>query len=305
MAEVSETTLPAAPPMRFALLRLLRPRQWVKNGFVFAPLVFTGLFSEPHALGLACAMAVLFAAASAVTYVFNDLYDLESDRRHPKKRLRRPLAAGAVTPGAAWAVLGILEAAVAAGAAGLAFHLGDAHAVAVLAVYQILNVLYTLKLKDVPIVDIFCVAAGFVLRVYAGAVVLSVPLSPWMLNTTLCLALFLVATKRLQEKKAHEDEARAVLREYPLSLLEYFTLLSAVGALIFYGIFVLTVRKELALSIPLVLFGFFRYRYIVECLDMGESPTDALWKDLPLALTVLAWAALCAGSMLSLHPAGS
>lgn len=288
MPESSEAEIPAAEtPMRAPWVRLLRPRQWVKNGFVFAPLVFTGLYHQEPTLLRVVALFGLFCVASSAVYVFNDLFDLEDDRKHPEKRRRRPLAAGAISSTAAWVLLACLEA-VTAGAAVLLGRVG-----LVLAAYQALNVLYTVRLKDVPIVDLFCIAAGFVLRVYAGAVILNVPLSPWMLNTTLCLALYLVTTKRLQEKKAHEDSARPVLKQYSLGLLEYFAFLAAVGALLFYGIFALTVRKELALSIPLVLFGFFRYRYIVECLDGGESPTDALWQDFPLALTVLAWVGVC------------
>ena len=288
-------TAPSTPPLRFPLLRILRPRQWIKNAFVFAPLVFAGKFREPEAIGQSAAAAVLFCLGASAIYIFNDLRDLESDRQHPLKRRTRPLASGALTPRQAGVLFFALQAALLAGlwaAPG---------AVLVILGYQLLNLLYSIALKHVPILDLFCIAAGFVLRVYAGAVVLEVPLSSWMLNTTLCLALYLAATKRRQELDGNGQAGRAVLAHYSVALLEYYAFVSAVCAVIFYALFTLTVRQQLQPTIPLVLLGFFRYRYVVERKGGGESPTDVVWQDWPLALIVLAWVVLCAALLLLSH----
>jgi decaprenyl-phosphate phosphoribosyltransferase len=166
--------------------------------------------------------------------------------------------------------------------------------VAVLLVYIVLNLLYSTWLKRVPVVDIFCVAAGFVLRVYAGAVVIDVPLSSWMLVTTLAIALYLAAIKRRDELDVQGDVARAVLGQYTVPLLDRFALMASVCAMVFYCMFVVTTRPVLAFTIPFVLFGIFRYWFLVDRKGRGESPTDALWSDLPLGITVVLWGILCA-----------
>jgi len=273
--------------MRAPLVKLARPRHWIKNGFVFAPLVFTGRFLEPLAVGQALLTFGLFCAAASATYVFNDLGDLERDRLHPTKRLTRPLAAGAVTPRQARTLLAVLLGCVAVGA------VIEPRVGAVVAGYLLLNAAYTLRLKHVAVVDLFCIALGFVLRVFAGAVAIHVPLSSWMLITTLCLALYLAAIKRRQELAGSGHAGRLVLATYTLALLDRYAEMSAVGAMVFYSLFTITVRPELSITIPFVLFGLFRYWYVVECRAGGEAPTDVLWKDVPLAGTVVLWVAAC------------
>jgi decaprenyl-phosphate phosphoribosyltransferase len=270
-----------------ALVRLLRPRQWIKNGFVLAPLIFSGEFAHPDAVVNALIATALFCAASSATYVFNDLIDRHADGAHPVKSRTRPIASGAVSPSAARSLLVALYALV---LAGFAWNPATA---AVAVGYVVLNIAYTLRLKHVPVIDIFTLAAGFVLRVYAGAVALDVPLSSWMLATTLSLALYLAAVKRRDELAASGDGARSVLRYYTLPLLDRYAQTAALSALMFYGLFVVTIRPKLNVTLPLVLFGLFRYWYIVETGRTSESPTDAVWSDWPLILTVLAWAAVC------------
>jgi 4-hydroxybenzoate polyprenyltransferase len=155
-----------------------------------------------------------------------------------------------------------------------------------------LNLAYTLKLKHIPVIDIFCLAAGFVLRVYGGAVAIDVPLSTWMMVTTLSLALYLAAIKRRDELATTGDASRSVLQFYTLRLLDRYAETAALSAIMFYGLFVVTVRPKLNVTIPFVLFGLFRYWYIVETGGRGESPTDAVWADPPLIITVLLWAAV-------------
>lgn len=271
-----------------AALRLLRPKHWIKNLFVLAPLIFSGLFSQRAPTLLALFGTFLFCVAASFVYVFNDLADLPNDSRHPIKRLSRPLASGAVSVTTARVLLVVLGAMMMAGS--LVSH----PLVAVLIVYIGLNVFYSMWLKRIPVVDIFCVAAGFVLRVYAGAVVIDVPLSSWMLITTLSIALYLAAIKRRDELAVQGDGARAVLGEYTLPLLDRFALMSSVCAMVFYSLFVVTTRPVLAGTIPLVLFGIFRYWFLVDRNGRGESPTDALWSDRQLAVTVVMWGLLCA-----------
>ena len=270
------------------VLRLLRPKQWIKNLFVLAPLIFSGLFTRRPALLLALFGAFMFSVAASIVYVFNDLSDRHIDALHPVKRHTRPLASGAVSVSTARVLLAAL------GALLLLGSYVSVQLIAVLLVYVVLNVLYSSWLKRIPVVDIFCVAAGFVLRVYAGAVVIDVPLSSWMLITTLSIALYLAAIKRRDELEVQGDGARAVLGQYTTPLLDRFALMSSVCAMVFYSLFVVTTRPVLAFTIPFVLFGIFRYWFLVDRQGRGESPTDALWSDPLLAITVLMWGALCA-----------
>lgn len=282
----------AAPRMRAPVLRLLRPAQWIKNGFVLAPVLFSGAFHDGGALGRAGFAALLFCAAASLAYVMNDLRDLADDRRHPAKRLTRPLASGAVSVSRARVVAAVLAVVVLAGA------LAAPSVGGVVALYLAVNLAYSIGLKRVPVVDLFCVASGFVLRVWAGALAVRVPLSTWMLVTTLCLALYLAALKRRQELRATvQGGGRAVLGAYSPALLERYAQTAASGAVIFYALWVVDVRPGLALTIPAVLFGFFRYAYLVEARDEGECPTDTLWRDPPLLLTLAAWCAMCVWAM--------
>ena len=274
-----------------ALLKLMRPRQWVKNSFVLAPLIFAGQFLEASAIGLALLATVIFCLASSATYIVNDIRDIEQDRRHPEKSISRPLASGATTLSAASKLLVCLYLLVL-----LSLVLLPVLALPILC-YLLLNLAYTLVLKHQPVLDIFTIAIGFVLRVYAGAAVLNVPLSSWMFITTLCLALYLASVKRRQELSSHGTNSRKVLENYSLSLINRYAEMSATGALLFYSMFVVTTKPELVITVPLVLYGLFRYWYIVEKIDGGESPTDALLSDRQLLSTVLLWAGICSWAL--------
>ena len=273
------------------LIQLMRPKQWVKNVFVLAPLVFAGQFLIVDAVTDVLIAALLFCLASSATYIINDIQDVERDRKHPKKSLSRPIASGAVPVHMALALLAVLYAVLIAAAFWMPA------VMAVIAAYALLNVAYTFYLKHLPVVDIFTIAIGFVLRVYAGAMALSVPVSSWMFITTLCLALYLAAVKRRQELSQSGTEGRQVLEKYTVALVDRYAEMSATGALLFYSMFVMSTRPELVVTVPLVLFGMFRYWYVVEALDGGESPTDALLSDMPLLLTVALWVGVCAWAL--------
>jgi 4-hydroxybenzoate polyprenyltransferase len=278
------------------LIRLLRPRQWVKNVFVLAPLIFSGEFLHPESIKTSLLAFVLFCIASSATYIVNDLHDIERDRRHPTKSRTRPLAAGKVTVPMALGLLGLLLMLLLAGS------FITPRVMAVIAAYLLLNVAYSFVLKHQPVIDIFTIAIGFVLRVYAGAMALAVPLSSWMFVTTLCLALYLASVKRKQELAQSGTDGRKVLEKYSIPLVERYAEMSATGALVFYSLFVMSAKPGMVITVPLVLFGLFRYWYVVEELDGGESPTDALLNDGPLLVTVVLWTAACGWA---LWPAGS
>jgi 4-hydroxybenzoate polyprenyltransferase len=230
---------------------------------------------------------LLFCVASSATYIINDIHDIERDRRHPKKSKTRPLAVGSISVPAALILLAALYAVLVWG-----WFFGP-KIVMVIAAYLVLNLAYTFVLKHQPVVDIFTIAIGFVLRVYAGAMAIDMPVSSWMFVTTLCLALYLAAVKRRQELGQNGAEGRKVLEKYSVSLVDRYAEMSATGALLFYSMFVMSAKPELVTTVPLVLFGLFRYWYVVEALDGGESPTDALLADWQLLLTVLLWVAAC------------
>lgn len=269
------------------LIHLIRPRQWVKNAFVLAPLLFSGQFLEANAITQTLFATLLFCLTSSATYVVNDWHDIERDRQHPSKRLSRPLASGVVSKPMAAGLLVLLYCSIAAAC------YTHPQLAPVIAAYLALNLTYTFKLKHEPVIDIFCIALGFVLRVYAGAAALDVPVSSWMFITTLCLALYLAAVKRHQELARNGSKGRKVLEKYSVTLANRYAEMSATSTLVFYSLFVMSSKQQLALTLPFVLYGLFRYWYVVDQKAGGESPTDALLQDRQLQLTILAWIGVC------------
>ena len=270
------------------LILLMRPKQWVKNSFVLAPLVFSSEFLDSSAINHALLATLLFCLASSATYIINDIHDIEQDRLHPKKSKSRPLAAGTINLTMALVLLSMLYGVLIWG------WFISPKVIVVIIAYMVLNIAYTFVLKHQPVIDIFTIAIGFVLRVYAGAVALTMPVSDWMFVTTLCLALYLAAVKRRQELSQNGSDGRKVLTKYSVGLVDRYAEMSATGALVFYSLFVMSTRPQLVITIPLVLFGLFRYWYIVEENEGGESPTDALLSDWQLLICVAFWLAACA-----------
>ena len=270
------------------LLTLLRPKQWIKNLFVFSPLIFSGSITSPSAIIEATVATIFFCVASSSIYIINDYHDIEKDRLHPVKSKTRPLASGAVSKRAAIILFIVM--------AGFLFIVGPqlSSALPIIILYFVINILYTFYLKHQPVIDIFTIATGFVLRVYAGAMAIDVEVSTWMFVTTLCLALFLASVKRKKELTGVGTAGRKVLSKYSVELVDKYAQMSSMGALVFYSLFVLSERPELAVTIPFVIYGLFRYWFTVEQLDRGESPTDALYSDWQLGITVICWAATCA-----------
>ena len=277
------------------LVKLMRPKQWVKNGFVFAPLVFSGQMLNPDALMYAFLATLLFCVASSATYVVNDINDIDFDRQHPKKSKSRPLASGLISKSSSLVLLVSFYLVLVFG------YMVMPKVILVIAAYLVLNLAYTFFLKHEPVVDIFTIAIGFVLRVVAGAVALGLDPSAWMCITTLCLALYLAAVKRRQELAQSGYDGRKVLKKYSVALVDRYSEMSATGALFFYSMFVMSVRPELVVTIPFVLYGLFRYWYVVELLDGGESPTDALFADWQLIAVVVLWVTACVWTLSGMH----
>jgi 4-hydroxybenzoate polyprenyltransferase len=277
-----------------ALLVSLRPHQWTKNLFVLAALAFSKhLFDDGDAVVRAGVAFTVFCALSGAVYLVNDLADLEQDRRHPGKR-GRPIASGAlgvpIARAAAASLVGL--GLLAAWALGPRFLLS---AVAFLA----LNFAYSLGLKNVVILDVLAIAIGFVLRAVAGAVAIQVVFSEWLIVCTLLLALFLALAKRRHELVTLEDAAahRSILAEYSPYLLDQMIAVVTASCLTAYAFYTLapeTVEKyrtdRLAFTIPFVIYGIFRYLYLVHRKEQGGSPGDALLTDRPLLATVALWA---------------
>jgi len=273
----------------------LRPAQWTKNLFVFAALVFARkIFDAPLFLRTLGAFAV-FCLLSGSIYILNDVLDYDEDRIHPKKS-QRPIAAGRIGRGRA-AVLAVV---FAAASLACAFALSSALFV-VAAVYFVLQVAYSIKLKHVVILDVFLVASGFVLRVVAGGVVIHVQLSSWLLICTTLLALFIAMSKRRHELVLLEDDAsihRPILKEYSAYLLDQMISVVTASTVIAYCLYTVsedTIRKfgtsHLIYTTPFVLYGIFRYLYLVHKKGQGGSPEELVLKDKPLAVTVFLWIA--------------
>ncbi len=287
-----------------SLFVAMRPLQWTKNAVVFAALGF-GFGDSTQQIDLLAGLllvvpaALLFCLCSSGVYLINDLMDLKSDREHPAKRYR-PLASGRIRP---------IEAAVAA-AVLLAIALGGGWLLSrpffmVLMGYTALQIVYSLILKRVALLDVFIIAAGFVLRAIAGAAVFQeppIPISPWLLLCTFLLALFLALCKRRQEKGSLENTAtarqRISLQKYDLQLLDQLIAAVSAATIVAYAIYTLwpeTVQKfgtaRLGFTIPIVMFGLFRYLDLLYRQDKGDRPEKLLLGDMPLLLTVLVYAA--------------
>lgn len=281
------------PRMLMALLRTMRPHQWVKNLFVLTPAVFSGrIFETATATTAGLAFAVFCAAASAV-YLANDIRDRDEDRRHPLKS-RRPIASGTLPiPVATTAALVLVALAIFG-----AWRLGAPFAV-VLGIYLGNNLAYTFGLKRVVILDVLLVALGFLLRVEAGGLAVDVEVSSWLLLCTLFLALFLVLSKRRHEVVLLADRAadqRQVLAQYSPAMLDQMISVATGATLVSYSLYAAdpaTVARfgtrGLLATVPLVLYGILRYLWLVYQRDDERAPTEALLTDLPFLVNLVLW----------------
>ncbi len=290
------------------LLKALRPRQWVKNLLVFLPLLFAVdlVWSAddlatllPH-LGRLLALVAAFCAAASAAYLLNDLADREADRQHPIKR-RRPIASGDVP---AWLVsVGTL--ALASVSLVVMYFLGWPLVLAG-SIYLAINVAYSAGLKRVALVDVMLVASGYVLRAVAGAVAVGAAPSPWLYAVTAAGALFIVVGRRYAEARLAGDEPseqRGTLQRYAPPLGGQLLTLAATAALVSYTLYTvegenLPANNAMLLTVPLVIFGLFRYLYLLNNSQDAESPELLMMRDAPLLVSIVAWLAVSAAVLL-------
>ena len=291
----AETWISYKPALDY--FRFLRPQQWTKNLLVLAPLLFADQFAVQSQCLKALTLFAAFCLISSAIYVFNDLMDRKADQAHPRKQ-NRPIASGRVQPStAAWFSLLLVTAGLA-----LAWNIQIA-ALACILGYLALQASYTLFLKKMVILDVIAIAAGFVLRAAAGAYSIQVTISPWLLICTILLALFLALSKRRSELLSSERaiEHRAVLDEYNLAFLDQLIAIVTSCTLLAYILYTFsdqTMQKFpshlMPLTLPFVLYGIFRYLFLIYRKSEGGEPELVLVKDPPLLIDIVLWAAAVA-----------
>lgn len=284
-----------------AAIRLIRPKQWIKNVFVFSALVFSKHLFDFNFVSLSLRAFLSFSFCASIIYIINDIADRERDRQHPKKR-KRPIASGEISIPQALIIALALLIALYFITNGL-----DYRFILTLAAYLVMNLAYSFFLKEIVLIDVFVIAIGFMLRVVGGALVIDVPRSPWLILTTMFLSLFLAIAKRRGElvtigSKAVEEAAvgfhtRKVLEHYSIDFAEQMTTICAAGFVFSYALYTVSERtvtmfgtENLVLTTPFVLYGVFRYLYLLHKKNLGESPTDIVVSDIPMIINFVAYA---------------
>ncbi|MBN2016324.1 decaprenyl-phosphate phosphoribosyltransferase [Candidatus Dojkabacteria bacterium] len=272
----------------FAIIKSLRLKHWVKNIFVFPALIFAEKFTDIKSIILAISAFFLFSFAASSVYLINDVMDYDADRAHPIKK-NRPIASGRLSRGAA-VLLAIL---FISGTLATSLIVSP-YLTLVLLFYFLINFLYSFGFKHIVIIDILMVAAGFVLRAVGGAYAIGVENSVWFLVITFLLTIFLAIMKRRQEFveiSKSGGKTRKVLDNYSIELLDQMSNIVIPAVLVSYIFYTFNTfhTKYFIFTIPLVIYGIFRYLYLVHEKDKGESPTETLLKDWPLLLTVVVW----------------
>lgn len=289
----SQTTTFSLSENLAGLLRTMRLKQWTKNGFVLAGLIFDGKLFDPPMLLAALVVMLGFCLISSSVYILNDLVDIEKDRLHPRKRLR-PLPSGQLSPGFAR-----LSAALLAGFSILMTGAVNLGAGVIVASYLLLNIWYSFRLKNLVIIDVMMIAGFFVLRVVAGVLAVDVAnFSPWLYVCVSLLALFLGFGKRRHEFALLEDNAvghRASLAHYNLPLLDQILGIVTTSGLLAYTLYTFEAKTALAqdghmlLTVPFILYAAFRYLYLIHVEERGGAPEDLLFEDRPFLIAVLLW----------------
>lgn len=282
-----------------AVFRLIRPKQWTKNLFVFSALVFSKHLFELSYLSLSLLAFAAFSFSASAIYIINDIVDRDRDRQHPKKR-RRPIAAGIISPAEGSVLAAILLGLTLWIVADL-----DIRFTLCLVVYLVMNLAYSFYLKDLVLIDVFVIAIGFMLRVIGGAYVLNVERSSWLILTTMFLSLFLAIAKRRGElvtmagaTEGDSIQTRKVLEEYSVDFAEQMTTVCAAGFVFSYALYTVSERtrtlfgtENLVLTTPFVLYGVFRYLYLLHKKNLGENPTDVVLTDIPMIVNFVVYAA--------------
>lgn len=280
--------------MLLEYLKLTRVPQWIKNFFVFVPLLFSLHLFDGDYFFTSLEAFITFCLASSLIYVINDLIDVEADRAHPTKK-NRPLASGKISKLNASIVISILVIAIA-----LLLLNFNTEFIYIVFGFVALNVLYSFWFKHIVILDIFSIAAGFAIRVLAGAVVISVPVSSWLVLTTIFISLFLGVMKRHSElllaTSGDASSSRKVLSQYSLNFADQMATVAAAGVIICYALYTVSERtvsvfdtENLIYTTPFVVYGIFRYMYLEYISNKGDNTTRIVLTDIQLILTVLAY----------------
>jgi 4-hydroxybenzoate polyprenyltransferase len=273
-------------------LKLLRLPQWIKNFFVFVPLLFSEHLFYQHDFLITLSGFILFSLTSSIVYIINDIIDIEADKAHPVKKFR-PLPSGKISKSKAIYLAIFLMIVVAFSL----IHLNKFFSYCIIS-YFILNVLYSFSFKHIVLLDIFSIAAGFMLRVIAGALIINVEISSWLILTTMFISLFLAIMKRQSELKlSQENESantRKVLSSYSLDFTNQMATIAASGVIICYALYTVSSRtvsifktEHLIYTTPFVVFGIFRYMYLVYMNKKGENTTEIMMTDIPMIINVL------------------
>ena len=272
-------------------IRLIRVPQWIKNTFLFVPLLFSLNLFEIDFLEKTIAGFLIFCLTSGIVYIVNDISDIEADRAHPVKK-DRPLAAGRISIKSAYILVVALAVPVIISLLFFNYKFGI-----LLFSYFLLNVFYSLSFKHIVILDIFSIAAGFMIRVISGAFIINVEISYWLILTTMFISLFLASMKRHSELKLllkeQNNATRKVLSEYSTNLTGQISTIAASAVIICYALYTVSQRtitvfgsERLIYTTPFVVFGIFRYMYLVYINDEGENTTQMMITDIPMIITV-------------------
>ncbi len=280
-----------------AYLKLIRPRQWVKNLFVFLPLTFARELFHFAAVYDTFKAFVAFSFVASAVYIVNDITDVAADRAHPQKR-SRPIAAGSVSIVEGYVLAGVLLALAAFVVVGM-----DVRFVLILCSYFLINLAYSFKLKNIVLLDVFVIAAGFMMRVIGGAYAIPVEVSSWLVLCTLFISLFLGFAKRRSELVMAKDAAfveRKVLERYRVSFLDQMLTIAAAGTVISYALYTVAPRtlqafgtEKLIYTTVFVIYGIFRYLYLIHTTNSTDNPTNAVTSDWPILITASLWVLVC------------
>jgi 4-hydroxybenzoate polyprenyltransferase len=280
-------------------IKLARPKQWVKNFFVFAPLLFSKHVFDGNYVITALSAFFIFCLVSSTVYIINDIMDVESDRSHPKKKFR-PIASGELSVRQALIFFTVLI-----GIIILLSVFQKPVFTFVIVLYFLSNLIYSIKIKSIVLLDVFFISFGFMLRVLGGAAAIDVSVSSWMILTTIFISLFLAISKRrgeLSQVVNHEniEKQRKVLREYSVEFADQLNTIAAAGTIISYALYTVSERTvttfgtdKLIYTTPFVIYGIFRYMYLMHKKNLGESPTTIVTKDIPIMLVVLIYFIAC------------
>jgi len=275
-------------------IKLIRPRQWIKNFFCFAPILFAGQLLNQELFTKNIIAFFAFCGVSSCVYIINDIIDKEADKVHKKKRFR-PIASGEVSVKQAFILLiAVIVVTI------FITSFTNLYFIITVSIYFLINILYSVKVKHIVILDVFFISLGFMLRVIGGGAAIQVSLSSWMILTAIFISLFLAISKRRAELSQIEQEnldlQRKVLNYYGIDFTNQMNTIAATGTIICYALYTVSEKavstfhtENLIYTTPFVIYGIFRYLYLIHKKNLGESPTQIVTKDIPIMLNTLAW----------------